>query len=621
MKIAAIDIETTGLSPVKDRVLAIAIVTDEKEVVIDTSEYTSSQVTQMLAKLRDEYDVVIAHNSKFDASFLYVQYGILFRNLYCTMLASQIIKNGHNEKNDLLSCLGNYLGIHETASNHKTLMRQLYINHQFGTPLTTEMKDYVLDDTKYLIKLREAQMLRIKTLKMEKVIALENSLTPVLIKMELGGCLIDRAGWVEMLNEYEAKHDDVVERLDAEVTTLVEAIPALNGGIYTRLRLKEKVLQRGLFGMDKEIVTEAKGSLNYGSQQQVIEFIKRVDGVELEAVGIDDIKTYINEQTDSKLHKFLEILLEFREYEKMLTTYGTKLLQKVDNNGYIHTVYKQCKTKTGRLASASPNLQNIPNGKIREFFIAKPGHVMITSDMASAEIRIAADLSGDPLLVDNILHGADMHSQLASVSFSLIFGEPITITNSDTEILVKGEKYTAGKLRKIHKSVTFAKFYKAGANRIYQTLAEFINKFYSTNERILVARKVSKALDNEMPDLTKFLSGIIKKSAKQGFLRGPLGRIRFFPEEAYGEAANYPIQNANAEAMKIALIKIDKYLERAGYGRLVMNIHDEVVVECPEEHAQALANTVQEIMAWSLGYVMSTIKGEASVTIKPYWEK
>lgn len=622
MKVAAIDIETTGLNARYDKILAIAIVTEEKEIVIDTSQYSQSEMIAMMERLRDNYDVVIAHNTKFDASFIYYSYGVLFRNLYCTMLGSQIIKNGHKGiSHNLIACLKEYLNITDIESGHKDLMRQLYINHIPGTPLTPEMKDYVLSDTKYLIPMWKSQMERVKRLELDRIIKLENALTPVLIKMELGGCLIDVVKWKNMLKQYDTRLSVIVEELDIEVKRLAETVPTLQGGIYTRPRRVETIIQAGLFGDDTEITTQARGSINYGSSQQVIEFIERVDGITLEAVGIDNINTYLNEHPETKLGNFLGLLLQHREYSKMISTYGNKFLAKLDENNYIHTNYSQCRAMTGRLASSNPNLQNIPNGEIREFFTAKPDHKMITCDMSGAEVSLAADFSEEPLLLNALLHGTDMHSELASVSFSIIFGAPVEVSNSDEVIEVKGHSYPASKLRKVHKSVTFAKFYKAGANRIYQTLASFINDFHQPSDRITVARKISSALDKKMPKLTKYLSIKIKTAQQQGFLRGALGRVRFFDEEVYGEAANYPIQNANAEAMKMALIMIDKHLETLNYGRLVLNIHDEVVVEVPTAHSQALGNKIQEIMAWSLSYFLSTLKGGASINIKDHWEK
>jgi DNA polymerase-1 len=621
MKIASIDLETTGLSPLTDKVTSIAIVTEGREVCIDVAEWGKDKVRASLSKLRD-YDVVIAHNAKFDASFIYTNFGILLDNLFCTMLASQIIQNGKPFRHSLLACLSHYCGIKEVDTNHKKLMRQRYLNHRVGDRISEPMKEYVLSDTRYLEKLYNVQLKSINSNGLDRVMKLENSLIPVIIKMELHGCLINRAGWIEVLGKWEDIRESYVKQLDSLVLDLASQIPALAGGMYTRPRHTEVVFQGGLFGDSERIKTESKGSINYSSAAQVIEMIYRVDSVKLEKAGEDDLNTYINEHPESKLQDVLALLLEYREYDKLLSTYGAKFLKKLDANDRIHTNYSQCRTKTGRLASSGPNLQNIPGGKIREFFIASPGHKFITCDMSGAEISIAADFSGDPLLLASINDGVDMHSQLASRSFSIIFGKKVTINASEDMFQIGEHTFQHVKVRKDHKSVTFAKFYKAGVERIYKTLSSYINKYHPTKKkRLTIASRISKAFDKEVPILTKYLSDVIEKAQNEGYLRGALGRRRWFEGEVYGSAANFPIQNANAESMKMAMIVIDRYLEKTGYGRIIMNIHDEVVVEVLDEHAEVVAKKVKDYMAWSLSYFLKNVKGGATAKIMPHWEK
>ncbi|KKN23844.1 hypothetical protein LCGC14_0901010, partial [marine sediment metagenome] len=503
--VVALDIETTGLNPRTDKVISIAIVTRDSEEVIDVAQIGKAEVRKKLSALR-EYDYIIAHNAKFDAAFIYTNFGILYDNLFCTMLASQIIKNGNPFGHNLLNCLQEYCSIEETNKEHKKLMRYRYIHHKYGTPITDSMKEYVLSDTKYLIPLYEEEMKQISLLKMEKVIALENKLVPAIIKMEIHGCLVDRKGWYKMLGKWEGIREGYLKTLDKELVNLASTIPALAGGKYTRPRHTEVIFQGDLFGYSKRIKTESKGSINFSSSSQLINLIKRVDGIELESVDEDSLQIYMNENPDTSLKKLINILLKYREYDKLLSTYGEKFLRKLDHNNYIHTNYSQCRTKTGRLASSSPNLQNIPGGDIRKFFIAAPGHQFITCDMDGAEISIAADFSGDPLLVSSIQDGIDMHSRLSSKSYSIIFGEDVTINNTEEELTVGKHTFKKVDLRKLHKNVTFAKFYKAGIERVYKTLSKYINLFHSgKKQRLSIASKVSKTIDNEMPVLTKSL--------------------------------------------------------------------------------------------------------------------
>jgi DNA polymerase-1 len=245
---------------------------------------------------------------------------------------------------------------------------------------------------------------------------------------------------------------------------------------------------------------------------------------------------------------------------------------------------------------------------------------MVTSDMQAAEVRLAADFSKDKLLMDSILKGVDMHSKLASVSYSIIFGTDFTVSKSHEPVMVKGVKLIPNDLRDVHKSATFCKFYKGGPARIYGVLGKYINLFHKKNATN-VARNISLALDRELIGLSKYLDGVIAEANKTRKLRTKFGRVRYFKENAYGDAANLPIQGANGDAIKIAMVQVDKYLTENGYGRLLMSVHDELVCSIKEEYAEECAVKIKEIMSQSLGKFLETLSGDASVTVGDYWSK
>ena len=148
--------------------------------------------------------------------------------------------------------------------------------------------------------------------------------------------------------------------------------------------------------------------------------------------------------------------------------------------------------------------------------------------------------------------------------------------------------------------------------------------FVPNDKRMKVAEEISNKFDANLPVLTKFLTATIDQANKVGYLRGVLGRLRWFKKgTAWGNAANFPIQNANAEAMKMALIRLDKYIEaNAGLdARLVLNVHDEVVVEVREDQAEELAPVVKNQVAQALELVLDNLPGGASVKYGDHWEK
>ncbi len=551
------------------------------------------------------------------------------------MLGSQIITNGQDgiSGHDLLAVLHRYLGVTLGNKDEKKLM-QMSFTQDIGK-ITTKQLEYAGSDAKYLKELADKQLEFIQNSKLEKIVHLEMTLLPILSKMEMEGILIDQESWRKIIKtKWEPHQHEIEKRLDEEAAKL--------SGRDVR-RNKSKAISFDLFGYHTEQIITSSTAINYGSSQDVLSFITELGeprplvqdsqtGENKESLDDLAITRFLNEHPTTRLRTFLGILREYKEQGKLISTYGEKFLGMLDKESKIHTRYTQCYTKTGRLSSAEPNLQNIPapdkkkpDNDVRKYFIARPGYSLITCDMASAEVAIAADYSREPLLLDSLLKGTDMHSELAGVTFPIIFGEPVTISKSEEPITVKGIEYIPDYLRTAHKSVVFAKFYKAGAKRIYGTLAEYINPFHATEkERFEIASKISKALDAKMPQLSKYLTSLIEKAHKDGYLRtSKLGRIRYFNTDAYGECANAPIQGTNAEAIKIAMVRLYRlFCDNPEYcARIALNVHDELAVECLEQYATEVAEITKHTMAESLSFFLEIVVGGASYKIAKSWMK
>lgn len=620
--IIGLDLETTGLAPYEDKISVIAIGTENGDKYVwDCAKYSQKYLKTLMEGVAACKAVVI-HNAKFDVSFIYNTFGVVLNNVFDTMLASQILRNGLNANHDLASVISYYLGKKHDVSEDKKRLQKSFVGLKYGTTITDEQLEYAVADISDLIPLYKHLTNSLKHEKLDKIMRLENKLVPVLAKMEVRGCLIDKTSWLQEINKWDLILNDIKAKLDDIVYNLLQQNNITSGAV-----IEGKIFYAiDLFG---------NIGINYGSQAQVLKLFKVLDEptptdkYNNEAVNEDAIKAYINEMPDTPMKEFLDVLLEYREYYKLISTYGEKFLSKLDKNNYIHTSYTQCFTATGRLSSKSPNLQNIPNVQsggagavVRDYFIAPQGYKMITSDMSSAEVRIAADLSGEQFLLDSLYKGLDMHSVLASKSFSIIYGGDVQVSKSTEPIYIKGHRLIPADLRQDHKTVLFAKFYKAGAKRVYQCLAKHINLVHEPENRLDIASQISKAIDEEMPVLTSFLENLINKAQINKFLIGSkLGRRRYFDESVYGDAANFPIQCINAEAMKVALIKIDEYFEEKGTGWPVLTVHDEVVCVVKEEYAEQAAEKVKEIMADSLQWFLNTVDGGASVKIKHCWEK
>lgn len=655
--IISLDLETTGLRSWCDKIDLIAIKTDNHEYVLEYDKYTPDYLKSIFLQIA-QCDVVILHNAKFDVGFIFTHTGVLLKNIHCTEMSAEMCENGKQKQLrkqyekigrpfSLVSVLHRWLGVSHSHAETKKIWQKSFIDpvksplYKLIPHVRNKQMEYAMEDVRHLRQLYELEIRRIGELELWTIYKLEHKLLPVIVKMETKGCLIDKASWYKLIvDHWEPEKTQIEKKLDEEVTRLLKGKTFK----YSVVRDKRSNTQFDLFGAHVTSEIGGDNELNYGSSDQLIELITFLgekvpcDEQGKESLEEEGLLVYLTENGDSKLGKFIEILLEHRKISKMISTYGYKFLAKLDMNDHIHTEYTQTKTETGRLSSKNPNLQNIPaapkddiNKDIRRFFIAGPGCKFITSDMKAAEVRIAADYSQEPILLSSLIEGVDMHSILASISFGIIFDTEIKMVKSDADIVtindsevlqINGKVYNAEELRGAHKSVVFAKFYKGGAKRVYGVLSKWINTHWESGDRIRIAKDISDALDKKMPKLSDYLSKLILKAQKQGYLRGSsFGRIRFFEPTAYGEPANFGVQNTNAEAMKMAMINLDRYLDETGYGRLVMTVHDEILVEVLDGHEEEVAKVVKEIMTNSLSYFLKTIKGGASVSISTHWKK
>lgn len=283
-------------------------------------------------------------------------------------------------------------------------------------------------------------------------------------------------------------------------------------------------------------------------------------------------------------HPIIELILDYRKDTKLKNTYCDGLMKQISDDGRIHTTFKQTQTLTGRLSSAEPNLQNIPvrseKGKeLRKFFVADEGCVLIDADYSQIELRVLAHVSGDETLINAFKNGEDIHT----VTASQVFGVPMDMVTSE--------------MRKRAKAVNFGIIYGIGDYSLSQdlkipkkTAAEYIDNYLSNYSGVRDYLESTKALARE-----------------QGFVETMFGRRRYIPElsssnknlQAFGErvAMNTPIQGAAADLIKIAMIRTDRMLKDAGLkARLILQIHDELIIESPVEEADRAEAILREAM-------------------------
>jgi DNA polymerase I len=305
-------------------------------------------------------------------------------------------------------------------------------------------------------------------------------------------------------------------------------------------------------------------------------------------------------------HPIVGLILEHRQLSKLKSTYVDALPQLVDPlSGRVHTSFGQASTATGRLSSSNPNLMNIPirtelGQRIRRAFKAsRPGHVMVSADYSQIELRIAAHLSGDPRLLEAFKAGQDIHTATAAAVFKI----PIETVDPNQ--------------RRLAKVANFGSIYGQGEYGLSQQLGitgdvarEFLAQYWSTYSR-----------------LKEYLDEVRRKAREEGLVVSATGRRRAIPDlrspnfqlraAAERMAINFPMQSLAADIIKIAMVQLQREIEADHIeGRMLLQVHDELLFEVPETELDRFAETVPRIMTGA--YELETgIEVEAKVG--PNW--
>lgn len=288
------------------------------------------------------------------------------------------------------------------------------------------------------------------------------------------------------------------------------------------------------------------------------------------------------------LNPVVDEILQYRTVAKLKSTYCDGLLKVIGPDGRIHSSFNQTETRTGRISSTEPNLQNIPvrteiGRELRKFFAAEDvggtPYVLVDADYSQIELRVLAHVANDPAMREDFLQGHDIHASTAA----RVFGMP--------------QELITPQLRSRAKAVNFGIVYGIGA--------------FSLSKDIGVSRKEADEYIKEYlrnyAGVDKYMKDVADQAREKGYVETMFGRRRYLPElkssnfnmRAFGErvARNMPIQGAAADIIKIAMIRVSSRLEREKLkARMILQVHDELIVECPEEEAEQVKALLEEEM-------------------------
>ena len=400
-------------------------------------------------------------------------------------------------------------------------------------------------DLAALPKLYAAMKKLVEEQGMTRLLHFEQQLTVVLAAMEHDGIAIDRHGVEDF-------------------------------GVYLSEQIEE---------MQQMVYDEAGHTFNIGSPKQLGEVLFG----EMQLPHGKKTKTGYSTNADilEKLrgeYAIVDYVLKWRQYAKLKSTYVDGLLKTVGADGRIHTVYKQTETRTGRISSTEPNLQNIPvrtelGRNMRKFFVAREGCVLLDADYSQIELRLLANLSGDRQMQEAFLSGADIHAATAAQ----VFGMPREMVTPE--------------MRSAAKAVNFGILYGMGA--------------FSLSQDIHVSvRQANQYIQNYMaqfPSVGAFMEKTVDTARINGYVTTYFQRRRPVPEllasnkmvQAAGKriAMNTPIQGTAADIIKLAMIKVFRALRDQGLGsRLILQVHDELIINTREEEKEQVEKLLTENM-------------------------
>jgi len=548
-KAVALDIETSGkekgaaLDPRKGDIRLLQLAVDDNVYVIDLQAVNAS-IEPVLEVLRHRH--LIGHNLRFDLSFLAKHYGFKASSVFCTMTASRILHAGNDTPaHDLASVLDRVLNVR---------VQKEYGASDWSGALAPEQLDYAARDVVHLVRLAD----------------------------ELKASL--RAASLQ-------------DTADLEMSTLLVAVSLQNEGIEVdveRVKTLRNRYQQDASAEEQELGKLAGSALNPDSPQQVKEVLGQ-RGYAIKDTK-EDTLSRINDPVASKL-------VRYRRSKKSVDACDA-LLDHIESDGRVHASFDPLKARTGRFSSSNPNMQNIPRGELRSCIRAKNGHKLIGADYSQIELRVAAALSLEMIMIVAFAAGIDLHVQTASL-----------LLNKDKLLIGKEE-------RQLAKAVNFGLLFGQRA----EGLVDYARKSYGVTLTRDQAESYRSAFLRAYPGFAAWQSRQADAANSAEEVRTIIGRRRLLPSgrenwwKRYSSLLNTPVQGSAADGLKRALCRLHAELPTGS--RIVSCIHDEILVEAPDQETEAVEAMVERIMVEEMKQLFPRVHITVDVkTIETWAEK
>jgi len=555
--LVAVDTETTSLDYMQAQLVGVCVAVEPGQAAYipfghdylgAPAQLSQDTVLAQLKPLLEDPDIKkVGQNLKYDMSVL-AQHGIDLQGVaFDTMLESYVLDSVAT-RHDMDSLAAEYLG--ETTISFSDVAGKGASQLTFNQVSLEEAAPYAAEDADITLRLHQTLWPEVcKHPTLEKVFNdIELPLLPVLSRIERTGALVDGTLLFQQSSELAERLGELeIEAWDLAGQQFNLASPKQLGEILFE-KLQIPVLKK-----------TAKGAPS--TKEEV-----------LQELALD--------------YPLPKVLLEHRSLAKLKSTYTDKLPTMINPaSKRIHTSYHQAGTATGRLSSSDPNLQNIPvrtpeGRRVRQAFIAAPGCKMVAADYSQIELRIMAHLSEDPSLLKAFAEGQDIHRATAAEVFA-----------------VPTDQVTAD-MRRSAKAINFGLIYGMSAFGLARQLnigrkqaAEYIELYFQ-----------------RYPGVQSYMNNIRHTAAEQGYVETAFGRRLYLPEinarngmrrqAAERTAINAPMQGTAADIIKLAMIHVDDWLQNSDLqSQMIMQVHDELVLEVPESELEAVKQGLNDLMA------------------------
>jgi DNA polymerase-1 len=559
----AFDVETTSTDAIQADLVGLSLAVNPTEGYYIPVGHKPSlagaeqlQLGQVLAALKDPLTdpstPKIGHNLKYDFILL-ARNGLRVSPLSFDTMIAEWLCDPSSRNLGLKNLAWVRLGIEMTeiddligSGRNQKSMAEVPIR---------DVAPYAGADARVCLSLMELLQDELKEKKLDALFQdLEMPLIPILADMEMEGIRLD----TDFLAEFSSELTDRLDEIEAQIHELAGQVFNINS---------TQQLSRVLFE-DLQLTppdrTRRTASGYYSTAASVLE-------------AMDDV------------HPIVSLILEQREVGKLKSTYADALQHQVNpRSGRVHTSYNQTGSVTGRIASSDPNLQNIPirtelGRRIRRAFVADPGNILLGVDYSQIELRIVAHISSDEAMLEAFRRDQDIHATTAAAIYNVNLSD------------------VTADMRRHAKAVNFGLIYGMSPFGLTRT----------TELTLAEAEEFVETYFERFPGVREYLDQTKRMAAEKGFVETLLGRRRYFPQlvkdaqrtseharnRAEREAINAPIQGTAADIIKIAMLRLPDRIQKEGLAaKLLLQVHDELVLECPEEERDSTADVVKEVM-------------------------